>query len=195
MIRLFAALCKALLKQLSDIDGFQNATDGYIHHKKGCPACGADGQLSPYGGYFRGLTSWREGKPIDRSIWVHRFECESCGATHALLPYIMIPYSIYSLHFKLSALIAYYERDCTVAAVCESFDIAVSTLYEWKKRMALHKDLMIGVLLSQKTPSLDFLRRLLGSDDLSDELRRFFHKHGFSFMQGATAVTTRSNPP
>jgi len=107
----------------------------------------------------------------------------------------MIPYSIYSLHFKLSALIAYYERDCTVAAVCESFDIAVSTLYEWKKRMALHKDLMIGVLLSQKTPSLDFLRRLLGSDDLSDELRRFFHKHGFSFMQGATAVTTRSNPP
>jgi len=195
MIRLFAALCKTLLDYLNEEQVFQDATDGYIHHGKGCPNCGARGQLSLYGGYFRWLVFRRKRRNVEIRIWIRRFECKSCGATHALLPDILTPYSIYSLHFKLVVLIAYFERDCTVAALCESFGIAVSTLYAWKELLAAHKELMIGVLLNQKTPALDFLRDLIDSVGLSDALRSFYRKYGFSFMQVAPVTATRSNPP
>jgi len=195
MIRLFTALCKTLLDYLSDEQVFQEATDGYIHHGKGCPRCGARGQLSLYGGYFRWLVSRRKRRNVEIRIWVRRFECKSCGATHALLPDILTPYSVYSLHFKLSVLIAYFERDCTVLEVCETFDIAVSTLYAWIKLLASHKELMIGVLLSRKTHALDFLRDLIDSVGLSDALRRFFNNYGLSFMQNRSASATPSHPP
>jgi len=195
MIRLIAALCKTLLEFLTDEQIFQDASDGYIHHGKDCPRCGAVGKLNPYNGYSRWLVSRRKRKTVSCLIWIRRFECGSCGATHALLPDILTPYSPYSLHFKLAVLIAYFERDITVVVLCEEFGIAVSTLYEWKKCMASHKELMIGVLLNRKTSALDFLCGLIGSADLSDTLHCFFRKYGFSFMQRMPATATRSNPP
>jgi len=195
MIRLFKELCKTLLEHLSDDNIYQDAADGYIHQNKSCPKCGAVGKLEPYGGYFRWLVTLRKRKTVDIRIWIRRFECASCGATHALLPDILMPYSMYSLHFKLTVLIAYFERSSTVMALCESFDIAVSTLYEWLKRLSSHKDLMIGVMMSRKTSAPGFLRALIDSDGLSDVLYRFFIKYGFSFMQGASVSAAQSVPP
>jgi transposase-like protein len=195
MIRLFSALCKSLLEYLSNEQIFLNSSDGYIHHDKGCPRCGAIGKLGPYGGYFRWLISHWKRKIDSRHIWIRRFKCESCGATHALLPDILTPYSSYSLHFKLTVLIAYFERDCTVVALCKEFEIAISTLYEWIKCLTSHKELMIGVLSNQKIPALDFLRDLIDSADLSGTLSRFFRKYGFSFMQRKPAIATLSGPP
>jgi hypothetical protein len=128
-------------------------------------------------------------------MWIRRFRCESCNATHALLPDILTPYSPYSLHFKLTVLMAYFERDRTVEELCNEFEIAISTLYAWIKRLASHKQLMIGVLLDRKVSALGFIHGLIGSTDLSGTLDRFFRKYGFSFMQGTTAVATISNPP
>jgi len=195
MIRLFTALCKTLLGYLDDEQIVKESTDTYIHHGKACPGCGARGQLAQYGGYFRWLISRRKRKNVEAHIWICRFECQSCGATHALLPDILTPHSIYSLHFKLTVLIAYFERDCTVAYICGTFDIAVSTLYVWKELLASHRELMVGVLLSRKTPALDFLRGLAGSGNLSDGLRRFFDLYGFSFMQNRSVPATQSVPP
>jgi transposase-like protein len=195
MIRLIAALCKTLFEFVTDEQIFQDASDGYIHHGNNCPRCGAIGKLDSYGGYFRWLISRLKRKTVSRRIWIRRFECKSCCATHALLPDILTPYSQYSLQFKLTVLIAYFDRGCTVEALCNEYEIAVSTLYEWLKRIALHKELMIGVLLSKRTPTHNFLRDLIGSDDLSGTLNRFFHKYGFSFLQRTSAITTLSNPP
>jgi transposase-like protein len=195
MIRLFSALCKTLLEHFSDLNIFEESADIYVHHDKGCPRCGATGKLSPYGGYFRWLVFRWKRKNTDIRVWVRRFKCEACGATHALLPDILVPYSIYSLNFKLTVLIAYFERDCTVEAICAEYGIAVSTLYEWLKRLTAHKDLMIGVMMSRKTRGLEFLRELVSSDDLSESLSSFSGKHGFSFMQGNCQITTKSNPP
>jgi transposase-like protein len=195
MIRLIAALCKTLLEFLNDEQIFQDASDGYIHHSKNCPRCGAIGKLDPYGGYLRCLVSRWKRKTVSRLIWIRRFKCESCNATHALLPDILTPYSSYSLHFKLTVLIAYFERDCTVEALCNEFEIAISTLYEWIKHLVLHKELMIGVLLNRKTSAFEFLRDIIASADLSDTLSRFFHKYGFSFMQRMPATATPSSPP
>jgi transposase-like protein len=195
MVRLFTALCKTLLENLCAQSTYQEAISGYSYRGQACPCCGAIGKFSSYGDYSRGLVDFKGGKSIDIRMKVLRFECLSCNATHALIPDIVIPYGRYATSFVLRVLIAYFERKTTVVEICEQFGIAVSTIYAWIKRMALHKELMLGLLISQKTPALSFLRGLLEAQDLSAQLRRFFRKFGFSFMQGQSAAATRSRPP
>jgi hypothetical protein len=195
MIRLFSALCKTLLEHFSDLNIFEESAGGYVHHDKGCPRCGAVGKLSPCGGYFRWLAYRWKRKNSDIRVWIRRFGCESCGATHALLPDILVPYSMHSLNFKLTVLIAYFERDCTVVSVCAEYGIAVSTLYEWLHLLADHKDLMIGIMLSRKTTAPIFLHNMIDSGDISELIRSFYNKHGFSFMQSNYQKATKSNPP
>ena len=191
MIRLFTALCKTILKDLSDKDVFQNETDVFRHYDKHCPSCGAVGKLTPYGSYSRGFVYYQDEKVIDFRINPIRFKCGSCDTTHAILPDILIPYSPYSIRFKVAVLIAYYRKTATVAAICEHFCIAISTLYAWKKRLLEHKELMLNALANNKESALTFLRGLFGCDKISDLLADFFQKHAFSFLQNRHVTTTR----
>ena len=201
MIRLFAELCKTKLESLSEEAILQNAADEFNYYGEKCPNCGATGTLSPYGDYPRYLISYKSGKITVSLVRPLRFECKpsgktrGCGTTHALLPDILIPYSPYSLRFMLTVLVAYFERETTVVAICEHFGIAVSTLYAWKERLYEHKALLLGELTSREKPALAFLHGLLGCDCLSDHLSDFFNRHGFSFMQDRLRVATRSVPP
>jgi transposase-like protein len=195
MVRLFTAFGKTLLKKLCDTAAFCKDTGEYSCHGKSCPNCGAVGKLTDHGKYTRGLTHGKRGKLVDSILNPRRVKCSSCGATHALLPDIVIPYGRYSLSFVLAALIAYFERATTVEKTCQQLGIAISTIYEWKKRMVTHKDLMLGLLISRKVPALAFLRGLLKSKRLSDTLSRFFHRYGFSFMQRRSTSAARSRPP
>ena len=183
MIRLFTSLCKSVLEKLSDEAIFQEATEGFSYHNERCPSCGAAGKLSPYGEYFRNLVSHNGEKTIESQVSPLRFECASCGITHALLPDIIVPYSQYSLRFMLAVLVAYFERNTTVLAVCTYYGIAVSTLYAWKHRLLEHKDLLLGMLASLKEPVQVFLRDLFDSLRLSEQLSVFFRRYGFSFLQ------------
>ena len=83
----------------------------------------------------------------------------------------------------------------TVANICERFNIAVSTLYEWKKLFLNHKELLIIIFLKHKKPALEFLKGLLESDRLSDELHEFFRRYALPFLKRKTSVTTHSVPP
>lgn len=195
MIRLFTALCKAYLKKLSDRQKFHEAASAYEHLAESCPNCGAVGKLELHGDYDRGLTSYEDGQIIDSTVSPERFLCLSCKTSHSLLPDIIIPYGRYSLTFVLAALIAYFERAATVAMVCEHYGIAISTIYDWRDRIALHKDLMLGALISQKQGVHSYILRLLGSDDLSGILRNFFRKYGFSFLQRRSTQASQSRPP
>jgi transposase-like protein len=194
MVRLFTALCKSYFKELTENQIFQEATNGYKHFGEACPKCRATGKLSEYGDYSRNLTSYEDNHIIDNEIRPLRFLCSSCNTTHALLPDNIIPYSPYSLLFMLSALIAYYERTGTVADVCNQFKIAVSTIYEWIERISLYKDLMLGALFSRKRREHSFMLDLFNSNGLSEILRGFYRKYGFSFMQNRSARTARSHP-
>jgi transposase-like protein len=194
MIRLFTTLCKSLLENFTDVNIFKDATDAFCHHGKKCPGCGAE-KLFPYGSYSRDLVSYEDGITVEYRVSPLRFECTSCDTTHALLPDILVPYSPYSLRFKLTVLIAYFERNMTVVAICEQFRIAISTLYSWKKCLLKHKDLLLGVLASLEEPAISFLRSLLEAACLSDRLQSFFRRHSFSFMQNQPVAATRSPPP
>jgi transposase-like protein len=196
MIRLCTAFFKALLEIIiTDEEIFYDATGAFSYSGARCPRCGAIGKLTPHGDYTRYLISFEYAQVFERLIAPLRFFCSSCKSTHALLPDIITPYSPYSLRFKLTALIAYYERDTTVEAVCGRFGNAISTLYVWKERLLEHKDLMLGALISLKTPALAFLRNLHESTSLSKLLSEFFHQYAFSFLQGRAALATRIHSP
>jgi hypothetical protein len=195
MIRLFTKLCKHIFLVLSDKALFQKTTDDFKYHDAHCPKCGAIGRLKPYGDYSRDLVSYKNGKVVYSRVKPLRFKCESCVSTHALLPDNIIPYSPYSLHFKITVLLAYYERKTTVAEICERFLIAVSTLYAWKELLGKHKDLFLGALASQKKAVAVFLHNIYGATSLSDYIRDFFMRYAFSFLQNKSTVTTRLRPP
>jgi transposase-like protein len=195
MIRLFTALCKSVLEKLSDEAIFQEATNSFSYHNERCPGCGATGMFSPYGDYFRNLVSLDGKRVTESSVNPLRFKCLSCGKTHALLPDILIPYSPYSLRFMHTVLVAYFERNMTVLEVCTYYGIAVSTLYAWKDRLLEHKDLLLGILASLKEPVDAFLRGLFASIRLSEQLKDFFCRYAFSFMQNRSTLTTRSHSP
>jgi len=195
MIRFFGALCKATLEHLSDESACQSTADGFKRYSGRCPGCGAVGKLTSYGNYSRALVSYGSGKASDSRIFPLRFECSSCGKTHALLAGNLVPYSPYSLRFMIIVLVAYFERETTVHELCGQFGIAVSTLYSWKRRLLEHKELALGALLSLKTPALDFLKGLLKSDRISDYLSGFLGRFGFSFMQNRVTKAAQSHPP
>jgi len=174
---------------------FQYTTNIFHYRDYACHNCGAIGKLSSYGEYSRNLIQYINGKTDEQRIKPLRFECTSCEKTHALLPDILVPYSPYNLRFMLIVLIAYYERNTTVVKLCERFGIAVSTLYEWKKRMLAHKELMFGMLKSMKESASVFLKGLLEAPDLSERLYDFFNRYGLSFMQSKPNLTTQSRPP
>jgi transposase len=180
MIRLFTALCKTLLGYLDDEQIVKESTDTYIHHGKACPGCGARGQLAQYGGYFRWLVSRRKRKNVEAHIWIRRFECQSCGATHALLPDILIPYGSYSLRFVLYVLRKYIEREQTVNALCDFFCIAVTTLYKWIHLFNEHTNLLLNAIeqISWVTmPALDFIEKITALPS------HFLKQFRFSFLQ------------
>jgi transposase-like protein len=195
MIRLFTSLCKSLLDKLTDGQIYSESTGKFNCNDESCPKCGAPSTLSPYGGYVRSLVSRKNGETEYIFISPLRFKCSSCHSTHALLPDILTPYSPYSLRFKLTALSAYFERETTVVKICEQFGIAVSTIYEWKKRLLSHKELFLGLLVSDEEPAHSFLKNLFALAFLSNHLCSFFKKHAFSFMQRAPWQASRPQPP
>jgi len=195
MLRLFKALCMQLLNILSDEAIFLESTNGFRYNEARCPCCGARGKLVPYGSYWRNLVSYECNEVVARCISPLRFECSSCNTTHALLPDILTPYSQHSLRFKLTVLVAYFEKRSTVVELCEQFHIAVSTLYVWKKNLLEHKTLILGVLASLKKPGITFVQNLLRSDRISEWLDNFYQLYNFSFLQNHPIKTTHTHPP
>ena len=195
MIRFFAALCKTTLKSLSDDDIFHESIRRFNPSTRRCPKCGAKEKLSFHSRYTRNLVSVNEKGISESKVSPARYECGSCRRTHALLPANIIPYSPYSLRFKLTVLAAYFERDYTVVEICNRFGIALSTLYEWKRWFLEHKALWLGALTDLKTSSLTFTRSLLTSTRLGHSLHEFYSLFSYSFMQAHKPKMTRTHPP
>jgi transposase-like protein len=190
MIPQFTKICKRIseiikktARKKSEEEIYEEAVARFKKEEAGCPECGAIGKLNPYGNYWRNMVYHEDPKINDGVIKIVRYKCGSCGRTHALLPDILVPYSPYTLIFKLTVLLAYYKRDKTAVKICEYYKIAVSTLYAWKKKLLEHKELLMGVVESKKTDAMAFVRGLFESEDTTDSLQGFYAKYGFSFLQ------------
>ena len=189
MIREKAILCKLNQIKISDKELLYEATPSF----ESCPACGAFGCCSPHASYTRWMISIQNGKREETLLTIDRVIC-TCGHTHALLPDVLIPYGSYSLRFILHVLRAYLNRNGTVAALCEGFRIAVSTLYAWIDLFNEHANLWLSVLerFTRVTRQvLDFF------EDIDALPHSFFRRYGFSFLQnrGTTRSGRAPKPP
>lgn len=188
MIREYSVFCK--LKNISDsaIELFEEFMDNFRIEDCVCPKCGAKHTCSPHDSYERYLISYELGETVCYHVNVLRVICESCGHAHAILPEIIIPYGSYSILFILTVLRDYYIGSGSVRQLCDKYQIAVSTLYLWKRLFNKHKKLWLGLLEDAATPASDFLDFLMDFSKgvLSQGLKHFFQSQAFSFLQGVS---------
>jgi len=196
MIREFTVFCKLNLISLSTLQIFEEFLDNFRIEDCVCPICGAKHACSYHDDYERCLISYESRKTVYSPVNVPRGICESCGHTHAILPEIIIPYRSYSILFILTVLRDYYIRSSSVQELCNKYQIAISTLYLWKRLFNKHKILWLGLLEDAATPASDFLDFLMDFSKgvLSQGLKHFFLAQDFSFLQGISKTARYASP-
>ena len=132
----------------------------YSWKNETCPWCGSKGSCVFHDTYTRSMTDFMHGKTIYGEACVIRLRCTSCGHTHAILPDVIIPYSVYGLFFILRVLAEYFLHLRTVEGLCARFGISVSMLYRWRGLFLSHKQLWLGVLDSAQTTPSKFIKWL-----------------------------------
>ncbi len=188
MIRPFTIFCKLNQISFSDRQWLAQETESLNHTDGICPVCHAKACLSPFASYTRYLVEWVDGVPATYEVTVQRYQCSSCGGTHALLSSALVPYSSYSLRFILLVLREYFLHRGCVQTICEHAGISVSTLYRWKSLFLVHKALWLGVLENLKLSAGAFLDGMDGA-----LLQGFCRKFSFSFLERLRGVSL--NPP
>lgn len=183
MIRPFTVFCKLNQISFSDRKWLAQETESLNHTDGICPVCHAKACLSPFATYTRYLVEWMDGFPVTHEITVQRYQCSSCGCTHALLSSALVPYSSYSLRFILLVLRDYFLHRACVQKICEHAGISVSTLYRWKALFLVHKALWLGVLENLKLSAGAFLDGMDGA-----LLQGFCRKFSFSFLENLRGV-------
>jgi len=188
MIREKTLLCKLNELGATDAELFGTFQPSWVGR---CPGCGAAGGLRPHGSYTRFMISINGGTRLEETVGISRSLCPSCKKTQALLPDILIPHSSHTLRFIIHVLRAYLNRDCTVAALCERYQIAVATLYRWKHRFREHANLLLAAFKQIRgvtASSLDFIQSIVALPSV------FHEKYGFSFLQGRRRRAAVNDP-
>ena len=138
----------------------------------------------PFAFCTRYLVEWVDGVPATNEVTVQRYQCSSCGGTHALLSSALVPYSSYSLRFILLVLRDYFLHRGCVQTICEHAGISVSTLYRWKSLFLVHKALWLGVLENLKLSAEAFL----------DGMDGLYSNDQFSFICGSVGTVLLHTP-
>lgn len=158
-----------------------------------CPACGSrEPDFIKIRPYVRMMIFAVNGRRIIRQVYIPRVKCRSCGATHAILPEVLIPYGSYTPGFIYAVLEAYLTRSCRVDELCAHWQISVSTLYGW-----------IHSFTDQFSASCDIFQRISRvTDEVLSAVREslsflsdFFLRFGFSFLQFRHPATPSSAVP
>lgn len=177
--------------QFSDQQIFDAAVAEFKPQHCSCPKCNAKGSLIKFQPYQRQMISVENGSRKEVTLTVPRFLCDSCGHTHALLPDILIPYGSYSIRFVLTLLQAYLSRTCSVADLCDQWQISVSTLYGWIHLFLDHFNAWCDVLDRIRWVCSNAIEQVCSTPHLpADFLARF----GFSFLQARNMTLSDSRP-
>ncbi len=178
MIRPFTVFCKLNQISFSDRQWLEKEVGSLSHTDGICPVCHAKARLSPFASYPRYLVEWENALPSTHEVTVQRYQCSSCGHTHALLSSALVPYSSYSLRFILLVLRDYFLGRACIQKVCGRAGISVSTLYRWKALFLAHKGLWLEALEDLCVSQGAFLESMDGVF-----LYSFYQTFRFSFLQ------------
>jgi hypothetical protein len=131
-------------------------------------------------------------------IIIPRLECNSCGHSHALLAPVIIPYSPFSFHFVISLLYDYMtHRYDTVAALCQVYDISISSLYRIFHRFTADRKLMLGMMEAAVTQAYELLNLLADNrftEHVDLRLNDFFKRNHASFLQARCRIRLKPKP-
>jgi len=185
MIKVKAIFGK-LFEQLSDENIFNNANLTDTSHFQ-CPYCHRKGDFKKLPSYQRYMISYNGDSRTEVLVTIPRIQCPSCGHTHALIPDNLIPYGSYTIKFVLRILLEYLKRKTSVEALCNKWNISISTLYEWKKIFLYHHSLLLGVIHAAKALCESLINEVYDYPDFPFE---FFDCFRFSFLQIATYSRT-----
>lgn len=188
MIRLFTIFCKLNQITLSDRQWFEQDVKSICLSDCSCPFCGAAGCMESFAAYNRYLVEMEGNIPVTHSVRVKRYRCISCRHTHAALSSVLVPYHSYSLRFILSVLRCYFLHLKSVETISETYGVAVSTLYRWKKLFLKQKNLWLGALETILQGEVFFLDALEG-----EHLKAFYASYGLSLMENFHSTST--DPP
>ena len=189
MIRLFSQLCKCF-KRISfenEITAFDKYVSSVNIETLVCPFCGAKHALSPFASYKRHLVTYDNNTAQDNMIIILRYICSSCGHTHALLPSVIVPYMSFSFKFTISIIHDYLVyKYHSVEAMCEHFEIAISTFYRILNKFKKHKQIWLGLLEDKLISNLSFVQHIINStfDEIESFIIQFLKQNGSSFFQG-----------
>ena len=117
----------------------------FIFYK--CPKCGAMHCFIRHGTYVRNVIYYEEGTGIvECKLEILRVKCKSCNSTHAILPYDIIPYSIYSYSYILNALYSHYVNNESVLNISKKKKISFQLIYNFIKVLNLFFERCISLL-------------------------------------------------
>ena len=123
----------------------------YSWQSEVCTWCSSKGICVFHGFYTRSMTDFVHGKTVYEEACVLRLRCTSCGHTRAILPSVIVPYSVYGLFFILRVLAECFLHLYTAEKLCARFGISASTLHRFRDIFLSQKQLWLGMLASVET--------------------------------------------
>lgn len=103
-------------------------TESDVHDCK-CPNCGCKDNYKYYCTYRRNITFVINNEVINFRVIVTRIICNSCDTTHALLPYFIVPYKVYS--FDAICSIVNDAANSSALKVAEKLSISYQLIYNF----------------------------------------------------------------
>ena len=188
MIRLFLNTCKAY-KQLKGCNELLILK--YLSHNADiscyrCSNCFAPSEKYVNNGtYDRHFTHMEGDSVVDSLITIQVKQCSSCQHSHALLQYLIIPYSSFSLGFIVTLLYSKLSNKfSSINEICAHFDISQRTYYRIMHRL-MQDYHALSKTMSQYSKLLEIISSLYSSshERLKQLLKNFFEFAGHSFMQ------------
>lgn len=168
----------------------------FVPERETCPICGSVGSCHIHGYYGRTLIDYHAGSVSTSNVCILRVMCESCHHAHAILPDVIVPYSVYSLLFLLHVLAAYLCETSTIDQICDKFNISRPQLYKWVALWKRHKSEWLGILDELETSDLSFLEHLRSVSSYSSFAQEFTRRFAYSFLQShKNPIPIRSGTP
>lgn len=186
MIRLFYAVCKTYrkLKNCNELLILQKASEDLSFYP--CPSCSCPpDNYVKNGSYTRNFICIVNGKVQDESVEIKVRKCSSCNHSHALLHFLIVPYSRFSLGFLVTLIyLRLTHRFNTVSELCAHFDISINTYHRIMHRfkqdshalmmaMKRYSEVMSGIIALCRVPL----------KNIPIILETFFKVSGHSFLQ------------
>ena len=105
-----------------------------------CPSCPAVGRFSLHGSYRRHIIYFYENGLHYEHMEIKRVQCQSCGATHAVMPGDLIPYKLLSLLALMFILNECFIAETPVLNVAELAGFSYQFIYSCLHTFFMHKN-------------------------------------------------------